>query len=113
MFKKLKSLFERKDLALQPEPPPNAASPPPAAAAPPPQKRQARSAPSPPPKPPSPEEICGITPEMTPDEIRARLAFLYRRYNQAAASLNAGLRAEAEQVLTAIVIAREKHFGPI
>jgi hypothetical protein len=61
----------------------------------------------------SPEELCGITPVMTKDQVRARLAMLYRRHNRATSSLDAKLRAEAETMLDAIVILREKHFGPI
>ncbi|MEZ0273520.1 MAG: hypothetical protein ACAH88_01335 [Roseimicrobium sp.] len=61
----------------------------------------------------SPEEICGITPKMSKEEIRARLAFLYRRYNRATSSLNAKLREEAEEMLDAVVAMREKVFGPI
>jgi hypothetical protein len=64
-------------------------------------------------KPKSPEELCNITPKMTKDEIKARLAFLYRRYNRATSSLDAKLRAEAETMLDAIVAVREKIFGPI
>lgn len=65
------------------------------------------------PQGPSPEEICGITPKMSKDEIRTRLAFLYKRYNRATSSLNAKLRDEANEVLDAVVVVREKVFGPI
>lgn len=61
----------------------------------------------------TPEQICGITPNMSQDQIRQRLATLYRRYNFASASLNAGLRAESETALNAIVAVREKYFGPV
>lgn len=61
----------------------------------------------------TPEERCGVTAKMSKDEIRARLALLYRRYNRATSSLDAGLRAEAEDMLDAIVAVREKTFGPI
>lgn len=64
-------------------------------------------------KPQTPEEMCGIMPKMSKDEIRERLAFLYKRYNRATSSLDAGLRAEAEEVLDAVVMVREKVFGPI
>jgi len=58
----------------------------------------------------SAEELCGIDPEtMDREEIRARLAVLYRRYNAVASSLNADLRAEAEQMLDAIVACREAY----
>jgi hypothetical protein len=59
----------------------------------------------------SPEELCGLTPGMTPDEIRERLAMLYRRHNRAAASLDAALRSEAETMLDAIVQCRERLTG--
>lgn len=64
-------------------------------------------------QPKSPEELCGIPPQMPRDEIKARLALLYRRYNRATSSLDAKLRAEAETMLDAIVAVREKTFGPI
>jgi hypothetical protein len=61
----------------------------------------------------SPEELCGITPKMGKEEIREKLAVLYRRYNRATSSLDTKLRAEAEEMLDAIVAIREKVFGPI
>lgn len=61
----------------------------------------------------TPEQLCGITPNMTPEQMKERLALLYRRYNFAAASLNAGLRAEAETALNAIVAVRDKYFGSV
>jgi hypothetical protein len=64
-------------------------------------------------RPGSPEELCGISPKMSKDEIKARLALLYRRYNRATSSLDTKLRAEAETMLDAIVAVREKTFGPI
>ncbi len=64
-------------------------------------------------KPQTPEEVCGITAKMSKDEVRTRLAQLYKRYNRATSSLDADLRAEAEEVLDAIVAVREKIFGPI
>jgi hypothetical protein len=67
----------------------------------------------PPPKPKAPEELCGITPKMGKDEVRTTLAALYRRYNRASSSLDPKLRAEAEEMLDAIVAIREKVFGPI
>lgn len=63
--------------------------------------------------PKSPEELCGITPKMPKEEIKAQLKMLFRRYNRSASSLDAKLRAEAEQMLDAIVQMREKHFGEI
>jgi len=67
------------------------------------------------PKPPvrTPEEICEITSKMPKEEIRQRLALLYRRYNRATSSLDGQLRGEAEKMLDAIVAVREKVFGPI
>jgi hypothetical protein len=65
------------------------------------------------PEGPSPEEICGITSKMSKDEVRTRLAFLYKRYNRATSSLNAKLRVEANEILDAVVAVREKVFGPI
>lgn len=64
-----------------------------------------------PPAPPTPEELCGITPDMGPDKIREALAHLYRRHNRLTSSLNPELRAEAEMMLDAIVDVRHKHFG--
>jgi len=61
----------------------------------------------------SPEELCGITSSMDKDQVRSRLAMLYRRHNRATSSLDAKLREEAERMLTAVVAVREKHFGPI
>jgi hypothetical protein len=61
----------------------------------------------------SPEQLCGISSKMTKDEIKARLALLYRRYNRASSSLDSKLRAESESMLDAIVAVREKTFGPI
>lgn len=58
----------------------------------------------------SPEAICQIDPKkMTPEEIRKRLAELFRRHNQAEASLNAELREEARVMLDAIVACRQKY----
>ena len=61
----------------------------------------------------SPEELCGMDAKMSKDEIRAKLATLYKRYNRAASSLDVKLRSESETMLDAIVTLREKHFGPI
>ncbi|MBB5034024.1 hypothetical protein [Prosthecobacter vanneervenii] len=63
--------------------------------------------------PKSPEELCGITPKMSKDEVKAQLKLLFRRYNRSASSLDAKLRSEAERMLDAIVQMREKHFGEI
>lgn len=58
-----------------------------------------------------PEQLCGLTPEMTQDQIREHLALLYRRHNRAASSLDATLRTEAEVMLNAVVRCREKLLG--
>ena len=59
----------------------------------------------------TPEALCGIDPKkMTKDEIKAKLADLYRRHNHAAGSLSAELREEAEKMLDAIVACREKYI---
>ena len=60
----------------------------------------------------SPEGLCGINPTMDRDEIRSRLATLYKRHNNAAGSLDPELRREAEHMLDAIVHCREKYIGP-
>lgn len=58
-----------------------------------------------------PEELCGLSPGMTQDQIRDHLASLYRRHNRAASSLEADLREEAELMLDAIVRCRETFLG--
>jgi hypothetical protein len=64
-------------------------------------------------KPKSPEELCEITPKMSKDQIQAQLKLLYRRYNRSASSLDSKIRKEADDMLTAIVVVREKNFGEI
>ncbi len=60
---------------------------------------------------PSPEELCEIDPKtMNTEEIRAHLKKLYKRHNEAAASLNEELRNEAETMLDAIVECRGKYI---
>lgn len=60
---------------------------------------------------PSAEQLCGIDPgKMTTEEIRCQLKKLYKRHNEAAASLNRELRDEAESMLDAIVECREKYI---
>jgi hypothetical protein len=59
------------------------------------------------------EELCGVEPKMTKDQIRERIKLIYRRYNRAASSLDAATRAEAEIMLDAVVALREKTFGEI
>ena len=62
----------------------------------------------------SPEAICGIDPKkMDRDQIRKRLAELFRRHNQAEASLDAELRAEANVMLDAIVVCRQKYVDGV
>jgi hypothetical protein len=63
--------------------------------------------------PKTPEELLGIEGKMNKEQIKDRLRLLYRRYNRAASSLNAATRAEAENMLNAIVTVREKNFGEI
>lgn len=57
----------------------------------------------------SPEMMCGIRPGMTRDEIKRHLALLFRRHNRMASSLDDGRRKEAEDMLEAIVICRQKY----
>ena len=64
-------------------------------------------------KPPTAEELCGVTSKMGKEEVRQKLALLYRRYNRATSSLDSKLRSEAEMMLDAIVAVREKVMGPI
>lgn len=54
------------------------------------------------------EELCGIKPDWSQQQIRDHLAMLYRRHNRAASSLDSKLREEAETMLDAIVRCREK-----
>lgn len=57
----------------------------------------------------SPELMCGIRPGMTRDEIKRHLALLFRRHNRMASSLDEERRTEAESMLDAIVICRQKY----
>ena len=59
----------------------------------------------------SPEDLAGITPGMTPEQIRERLAKLYQRHNRAASSLDPQLREEAEFMLETLAGLREKYVG--
>lgn len=59
----------------------------------------------------SPEELCGLHAEMTTDDIEQQLAYLYRRYNRAAASLDATMNREAEIMLDAVVAMRKTYLG--
>ena len=56
------------------------------------------------------EQMCGIDPEtMSKEEIRGRLAALYKRHNDASGSLNPQLRKEARTMLDAIADCRIRH----
>lgn len=57
------------------------------------------------------EELCGLHSEMTTEDIEQQLAYLYRRYNRAAASLDAAMNREAEIMLDAVIAMREKYLG--
>ncbi len=61
----------------------------------------------------TPEQLCEIAPKTPKDQVSARLRLLYRRYNRSASSLDATTRAEADKMLEAIVLVREKYFGEI
>lgn len=56
----------------------------------------------------APEVLCGVNKSMPKDEIREKLAVLYRRHNRAASSLDAQLRDEAETMLEAIATVKER-----
>jgi len=58
-----------------------------------------------------PEELAGLTSDMTPGQIRERLAKLYQRHNRAASSLDPQLREEAEFMLETLAGLREKYVG--
>ncbi len=58
----------------------------------------------------SPEELCGITPEMPREEIAQRLAQLYQRHNRAASSLDPVLREDAEFMLETLSGLYEKYI---
>lgn len=63
--------------------------------------------------PQTPDDLCEVTPKMTKDQIQARLKLLYRRFNRSASSLDPKIRDEADRMLNAIVLVREKHFGEL
>lgn len=50
---------------------------------------------------------CGLRPDMTQEQVRQHLATLYRRHNRAAASLDPEVRAEAAEMLDAIIEVRK------
>ena len=111
MFKVFKRR-KKEEAAPAPAPTPAAA---PAQAAPTPKPKEVAktngSAPKAKPKPDrTPEEMCGIAPNMPKEKIREELAKLFRRHNRAAASLDEKLREEAEVMLDAIVSVRERYL---
>jgi len=57
------------------------------------------------------EDLCGLHSEMTTEDIEHQLAYLYRRYNRAAASLDTTMNREAEIMLDAVVAMRRKYLG--
>lgn len=63
--------------------------------------------------PQTPEDLCEVNSKMPKDQIQARLKLLYRRFNRSASSLDPKIRSEADQMLNAIVLVREKHFGEL
>lgn len=63
--------------------------------------------------PQTPEDLCEVSAKMPKDQIQARLKLLYRRFNRSASSLDPKIRAEADKMLDAIVLVREKHFGEL
>ena len=63
--------------------------------------------------PQTPEYLCEVNAKMPMDQIQARLKLLYRRFNRSASSLDPKIRAEADKMLNAIVLVREKHFGEL
>lgn len=63
--------------------------------------------------PQTPEELCEVNTKMSKDQIQARLKLLYRRFNRSASSLDPKIRDEADKMLNAIVLVREKFFGEL
>jgi hypothetical protein len=59
----------------------------------------------------SAETLCGVNTSMAKEEIKEKLAVLYRRHNRAASSLDAKMREEAEIMLEAIASMKEKYLG--
>ncbi len=59
----------------------------------------------------SAETLCGVNTSMAKEEIKEKLAVLYRRHNRAASSLDAKMREEAEIMLEAIAAMKEKFLG--
>ena len=63
----------------------------------------------------TPEAMCGLDSldNMDSTAVKAHLAKLYKRHNDAAGSLDPELRAEAEQMLDAIAHCREKYVDAV
>ena len=63
----------------------------------------------------TPEALCGLDDldNMDSTAVKAHLAKLYKRHNDAAGSLDPELRAEAEQMLDAIAHCREKYVDAV
>lgn len=59
----------------------------------------------------SAETLCGVNKSMAKEEIKEKLAVLYRRHNRAASSLDQKMREEAEIMLEAIAAMKEKFLG--
>lgn len=106
MFKKILQSLTKSQSAKAPA----AAAPAPKSAAP---VAGLKGAPAKAAGPRTPEELCGIAPKMPRSEIMQQLKKLYRRHNRGASSLDPQVRAQAEEMLHAIVVIREKHFGQI
>ena len=114
MFNKLKTIFKGKEQEAAKTPPKAAKAAEPQSKSRPAEKsKAAEAAPATAKakkKPASPEEACGITAKMSKEEVRERLALLYKRYNDAVSSLNPDLRKEADIMLDAIIECREKYL---
>ncbi len=113
MFKALARFF---GFTPRPSAPPRRANHAPAtpAPSPTPPAPPARHTPSPPAidRAASPESLCGVTPDMSPEDLRRQLAKLYQRHNRAASSLDPKLRHDAEFMLETIAALREKYSAP-
>ncbi|MEM0895443.1 MAG: hypothetical protein AAGJ79_01065 [Verrucomicrobiota bacterium] len=59
----------------------------------------------------TPEELCGVQPDMPREEIRTHLAKLFKRHNRGASSLDESTRQSAEIMLDAIVEVRGKYLN--
>lgn len=109
MFKKILSFFKGEDVKTASAETTGSRSAPKRKTATPAATKPGNPAP-PKPKKQTPEALCEINPKtMSAAQIKERLAMLYKRHNQAAASLNDDLRAEAEEMLDAVVTCRQKY----